>query len=151
MHRVRNDCDDVTPSTSTSLRSNRHDLSEERLWSSDSEEDEPLSSLVSSRAMATSSAPPAKKKKTTQWKKQDPTFTCTEFQPQESSEESKVCQDPLQFFKLFFHQDLITLIAKQTNLYALQKNKSLMVTEDEIYVVIGAMLLSGYVKLPNKR
>lgn len=26
-----------------------------------------------------------------------------------------------------------------------------MVTEDEIYVILGAMLLSGYMKLPNKR
>lgn len=32
-----------------------------------------------------------------------------------------------------------------------KKNKPLLVTEDEMYVILGAMMLSGYVKLPNKR
>ncbi|CAK1554360.1 unnamed protein product [Leptosia nina] len=63
----------------------------------------------------------------------------------------KNVKNSLEYFKLFFHNDLIKHIIKQTNLYALQKNKPLMATEDEIYVILGAMLLSGYVKLPKKR
>lgn len=42
-------------------------------------------------------------------------------------------------------------MVNQTNVYAGKKTKPMTVTEDEIYVAMGAMLLSGYVKLPNKR
>jgi hypothetical protein len=42
-------------------------------------------------------------------------------------------------------------IVRQSNLYALQKNKFLNLTLDEIYIVFGAFLLSGYGKYPNKR
>ncbi|CAG5010352.1 unnamed protein product [Parnassius apollo] len=136
---------DCHPSTSTALS-----LQDCLLSSSGSEDEEPISSL-SSRNKPTKSAPPAKKKRTTLWKKKEPTFSCSDFVSQQTSLQSKTCKDPLQYFQLFFHQNLMKHIAQQTNIYALQKNKPLMVTEDEIYVVLGAMLLSGYVKLPNKR
>ena len=42
-------------------------------------------------------------------------------------------------------------ILYQTNLYAQQKNVSLNVTKNELCVVFGAFLLSGYSKYPNKR
>ncbi|XP_064480960.1 piggyBac transposable element-derived protein 2-like [Ornithodoros turicata] len=42
------------------------------------------------------------------------------------------------------------LFRERTNLYAAQKNTDLSVTEDEILVLLGGLLLSGYAKYPNK-
>lgn len=149
LQRFRGDTIVSIPSTSTAFGSNTQRSSNDNsLSSSDSEDEQPLSKFISHKSSR--SAPPAKKKKSTHWKKEEPAFICTEYRPQPPSDESKACQNPLEYFKLFFHNDLIKHIVKQTNLYALQKNKSLMVTEDEIYVILGAMLLSGYVKLPTK-
>ncbi|XP_060801591.1 piggyBac transposable element-derived protein 3-like [Amyelois transitella] len=114
---------------------------------SDDEDNQPLASL------RTRISPPKKSKlkRTSLWKKDMPSFSCPEFITRPTSDESKNCKDPLDYFKLFFHSDLVKLIVDQTNLYAGQKNKPLLVTEDEIYVIFGAMLLSGYAKLPCKR
>ena len=62
---------------------------------------------------------------------------------------------PLSFFSLFFDDDddddVIHLICEQNNLYAMQKNVQLDLTESELFVVIGGLLLSGYTNYPNKR
>lgn len=151
LQRFQDHRDNNQPSTSSGLQSSNTGAL--RLLSSseesDDEDDEPLSALKARNNPPKKSQ--AKKKRTTLWKKQLPEFSCTEYNPQPTSEESRNCKDPLEYFRLFFHKDLVKQIADQTNLYAGQKNKSLMVTEDEIYVILGAMLLSGYVKLPNKR
>jgi hypothetical protein len=67
------------------------------------------------------------------------------------SKEATGCKTPVNFFHLFFTKNILGEIVRQSNLYALQKNKSLNLTLDEIYVVFGAFLLSGYGKYPNKR
>lgn len=54
-------------------------------------------------------------------------------------------------FKLFFDDAFVDYIVDQTNMYAEQQTKTLNVTRDEIFVVFGAFLLSGYAKYPNKR
>lgn len=153
LRRFRGDDTVSTPSTSTALGSSTQSTLNNNYYSaSDSEDERPLYATFSSRNKSTISAVPAKRKKHTHWRKKEPGFICTEFRPQPTSDESKRCKNPLEYFKLFFHHDLIKHIVKQTNiLYALQKNKPLMVTEDEIYVILGAMMLSGYVKLPRKR
>ncbi|XP_030747084.1 piggyBac transposable element-derived protein 2-like [Sitophilus oryzae] len=67
------------------------------------------------------------------------------------SQEVEDCKTPVDFFRLFFNDSLIELFVTETNRYALQKNKTLNVTKDEMFVFIGGMLLSGYAKYPNKR
>ena len=42
-------------------------------------------------------------------------------------------------------------IVEETNTYGQQKNKELNFTKEELYVLLGGMLLSGYAKYPNKR
>lgn len=140
------------PSTSSAILSSHVEVLQANSSSqeSDDEDDEPLSNIKARKNPPKNSQ--AKKKRTTLWKKHLPNFSCPEFSPpQSSSIESQSCKDPLDYFKLFFHKDLVRHIVEQTNLYAGQKNKPMAVTEDEIYVILGAMLLSGYAKLPNKR
>jgi hypothetical protein len=67
------------------------------------------------------------------------------------SKEAAECKTPVDFFHLFFTKNILGEIVRQSNLYALQKKKSLNLTLDEIYVVLGAFLLSGYGKYPNNR
>ena len=47
--------------------------------------------------------------------------------------------------------DVIHLLCGQRNLYAMQKNVQLDLTESELFVIIiGGLFLSGYAKYPNK-
>ncbi|KAI8117627.1 PiggyBac transposable element-derived protein 3 [Lucilia cuprina] len=47
-------------------------------------------------------------------------------------------------FELLYNKDVISLIADMSNLYALQRNHTLNVTENEIRVYIAVLLLTGY-------
>lgn len=76
------------------------------------------------------------------------TTTCSGKQP---SDEAKSASIPIDFFKLFFDNDLMSLIMKESNIYALQKNDELDLTMEELHVFLGVLLLSGYGKYPNKR
>lgn len=67
------------------------------------------------------------------------------------SDESMAAECPQDFFELFFNEKLFEIVLQQTNLYALQNNKMLGVTIDELKVVIGGMLHSSICKLPNKK
>lgn len=58
---------------------------------------------------------------------------------------------PLEFFHLFFDEEVLANIEEQTNLYAQQKNCTLQMTRNELLVIFGGLLLSGYSKYPNKR
>ena len=51
---------------------------------------------------------------------------------------------------LFWSEEIIEHIVTQSNKYAQQKNVTLNLTREELYVLLGAMLLSGYSKCPNK-
>ena len=54
-------------------------------------------------------------------------------------------------FEKVFPQSLISLIQVQTNAYAFQHgNEILVAPEDEIKVVLGILLLSGYCSVPYR-
>ena len=57
---------------------------------------------------------------------------------------------PVEFFELFF-DDLFDIIVHETNRYASQKNRELRVTREEMKVVFGVFLISGYVSYPRRR
>ena len=57
---------------------------------------------------------------------------------------------PVDCFELFFDSDLINLFVEQTNIYALQKNKPLNVSEGEMKVFLARLLLSSISPQPNK-
>lgn len=75
-------------------------------------------------------------------------ITCNTSEP---SPEAKQATNPTDFFKLFFDQSLLNHIVEESNRYAQQKNVELKLTLNELYVVLGAFLLSGYGKYPNRR
>ena len=57
---------------------------------------------------------------------------------------------PLHYFKMFFTDEAVILVAEQTNLYSVQKTcKSIDISETEIATVIGMYMLMGIVKLPS--
>lgn len=93
-----------------------------------------------------------KRKKLHKWTKNPPNFsvnkTCVLRDP---SLEAKSAKNPVSFFLLFFDENLTTKIVQETNQYGHQKNKELHFTKEELYVLLGGMLLSGYAKYPNKR
>ena len=67
-------------------------------------------------------------------------------------EELKAKQlSPTAFFELFFDDELFDFMFEETNRYALQHNKNLNVTKEEIKCFIGTLLQSGYVSLPRQR
>lgn len=138
-----------------------------------SSDDEPLSKLVSNYKTGTcfysehNPLPPSKKMRckstaknvkskksaiVTKWEKTLPKFDlntiCGEKPP---SEEASMAKTPMEFFQLFFTEDLISKILDETNKYGLQKNNHLGVKVDELYTFLGGLLLSGYGKYPNKR
>ncbi len=56
---------------------------------------------------------------------------------------------PIDFFLLLWDADLISTIVRESNLYAQNKGVQLDLSEDELYKVIGILLLSGYNTLPS--
>ncbi|XP_022206513.2 chimeric ERCC6-PGBD3 protein-like [Nilaparvata lugens] len=87
-----------------------------------------------------------------QWKPQKPDFKLNlNCDPIPCSDGAMECETPLDFFLLFFSDDLLDYICEQSNLYALQKNVDLNLTRDELWVFFGGLLMSGYAKYPNKR
>ena len=59
---------------------------------------------------------------------------------------------PLQYFKLFFDDQLISHIADQSNLYAVQQTgRSHNTNSNEIEQYIGILLMMGIIKLPQYR
>ena len=67
------------------------------------------------------------------------------------SEEAKACTDPFEYFELFFDDTILKIMEEQSNLYALQNNKSLNVSKEELKVVFAGMLLSSICPLPNRK
>lgn len=58
---------------------------------------------------------------------------------------------PIQFFLHLFPKEIMHLIAEQTNLYIIQKNRnqSFSVTESDIQKFIGIVFLMSLIKLPR--
>jgi len=57
---------------------------------------------------------------------------------------------PLEYFKCFLDDEVITLLVKYTNQYAAKRNKLGNCTDDEMLVFIAILLLSGYVNVPRR-
>ena len=61
-------------------------------------------------------------------------------------------QTPLQFFKLFFDDDLIKLLAEQSNIYSVSKSgNSVNTNSQEMEQFLGVLIKMGIVKLPRYR
>lgn len=122
----------------------------------DSDDDIPLATLFPNAAanfLPESSRPSSsKRRKMNTWTNAEPSFdiqrNCTNRNPPDEVYEKKT---PLEFFQLFFDEEVLTNILEQSNLYAQQKNYNLKLTKNELLVVFGGLLLSGYGKYPNKR
>lgn len=121
----------------------------------DTSDEEPLSKYCKNNKTDKSKFSKKKKEEkigTVKWNKNQPVFDITSTCTLKSiSEEAKKAQTPLEYFHLFFSNDLLLKIVNETNLYASQKNVNLTLTFEEINVFFGALLLSGYAKYPNKR
>ena len=57
----------------------------------------------------------------------------------------------IDFFTMFFDDQLLTDITTETNRYAQQNNSNLMMTSDELMTFFGTLLVSGCSKLPHRR
>ncbi|XP_066969115.1 piggyBac transposable element-derived protein 3-like [Macrobrachium rosenbergii] len=103
--------------------------------------------------------PPKKRAKQHEWKK------CGLAQPisrRESSEEDhrpailhKWADEgftPIDIFQFMWNDEVMELMREETNRYQQQKfGKELCVTVNELYQVLGILLLSGYNKVPSRR
>ena len=74
--------------------------------------------------------------------------TCEDIVP---PDELSCLSNPIDFFNLFFDDNVINNIVTETNKYSSQNNSALNVTRDEILTFLGGLMLSGYAKYPNKR
>ena len=95
------------------------------------------------------------KKKLVRVKRIDTKWTCKKEFRGRADIEDKVfppvlqTRSPLEYFQMFFDDDLIELIAHQTNLYHMQTNgTTLNVTADEIKDFLAIHLIMGVVNLP---
>lgn len=59
--------------------------------------------------------------------------------------------DVLSAFKMFFDEKMLDKIIEETNRYAEQKNDAVRVTRNEMLVVLGIILFSGYRRVPSTR
>lgn len=70
----------------------------------------------------------------------DTVKACTPVQP---SYAASLAANPVHFFKLFFDEALMKTILEEIKRYSLQINVEHSLTLDELYVLFGAVLLSG--------
>ena len=75
----------------------------------------------------------------------------TDYTAKAVPEEVLSVESEVSLFKLFFDDSFMDFIVQQSNLYGQQQNKTLNITKEELHVVFGVFLLSGYAKFPNKR
>lgn len=89
---------------------------------------------------------------TFKWKKKRPPAIDTEFTgdgfnlPPDDGD----VLTPLQYFKMFWDDELTSLLAEQTNLYSVQKlGTSIGTTSNEIKQLLGMQMFMSIVKLPS--
>ena len=58
---------------------------------------------------------------------------------------------PKGYFELFFDDEIFNLIVEETNRYASEKNRSLIVDKNDIKCFIGILVLSGYLAPARRR
>lgn len=94
----------------------------------------------------------ARRKTTIQWCSSAPNFDINvQFNDSVRDEIEQSYDTEVDMFKKFIDNDFVEQLVAQTNLYSLQQGKALNVSADEIWVIFGGFLLSGYTKLPDKR
>ena len=87
-----------------------------------------------------------------QWRRKLPAKVNNEFVGEPFPDPPKKEMSPLEYFKLFFDDKLISHIAHQSNLYATQKaGKSHSTNSNEIEQYLGILLMMGIIKLPQYR
>lgn len=88
-----------------------------------------------------------------EWTTNEPEFEIYKEKPTISPipDEVMSCSTEYELFRLFLDDNFIDNLVDETNKYAVQNNKNLNVNRDEILVVFGGFLLSGYAKYPDKR
>lgn len=60
--------------------------------------------------------------------------------------------EPIEFFELFFNEDVIRHIVRHSVMYAVEKhNTSFSLSGDEMFCFLGILILSGYAPLPRRR
>lgn len=127
-----------------------HELEE-----SDEEDHIPLAHLVPAKKKLKKEVP---KKLVANWSKTDPVYE--PFHPQNDylakEENLKTClnqQSAVDMFEQFFDNEIYETIVQETVKYAVtQKNKhGFLVTKDEIKILIGFLIYSGYHTLPSER
>ena len=85
---------------------------------------------------------------TYRWRKKEPPMRDTIFKG-EFSQPPAVDQTPMDYFDLFFTNEIISMIVDQTNLYSTQKHgKCVNTNANEMRRFFGMHLLMGIVKLP---
>lgn len=104
---------------------------------------------------------PAKRSKTTKkeqlnWKKgpSPPSLLLPEPRTQLHDDEQLKLDnsfEPIDYFLLFFDDDILNLIVDESNLYAQKKGVSLNLDKDDLLKVLGILLLSGYNHVPSFR
>ena len=91
--------------------------------------------------------PPEKKRKKKCKKLQQMQINADCFTTKFISEEANACSNPIDFFFLLsslFSEEFFTLIVTKTNLYALQNNQTLGITNYKMLAFIGGLLLSAH-------
>ena len=58
---------------------------------------------------------------------------------------------PKDYFELFFDDEIFNLIVEETNRYASEKNRSLIVDENDKKCFIAILVLSGYLAPARRR
>ena len=107
--------------------------------------------LVQNEDMGSSKkqASKSKRRKITNWMDKSPSFQVdSKF---DKSHVPPKLDSPSDYFELFFDSTLRNIIIEETNRYASQKNIQLNFGENEFFVFIGGLMLSGTSPSPNKR
>ncbi len=100
--------------------------------------------------------PVAKRRKIENWSESTifvPQFDCNfESNNDKNNDVDIDFENPIDYFEYFIDNTILSYIVKQTNKYAFEKhNKNLNVEVAEMQAFIGALMMSGYSKLPDKR
>ncbi len=126
----------------------------------ESDDDVPLADLVPLAGLVTTAdaedePEQAPKERIYRWRKgRPPVNKSQEFKGNEDLQGFGNLQSPIEFFRLFFDDDMIKCIADQTNLYSTQQNVnkgSIGTSPDEVENFLGILLRMCIVQMPRFR
>lgn len=115
----------------------------------DTDDEIPLASLLQKINNPTKNR---KQSKVWKWSKIDSMYGPGTMPPFLGTENINVQKEtPVEVFMEMFTDDIIEEIVFQSNLYATQNDKTLNLTEDELYIFLGINLIMSYIKYPRTR